>query len=110
MKRATVNRRLWAALRSPVRLARSFDLVPWALDVPGKRQERYRDTHGPDVSVPAWQPEPAICPSLRQSCQPAAQLGRMGRRAPGRAAKLTCPGSSVAVRESALVERVNVGV
>ena len=45
----TINRRL-AALRSLVRLARSFDLVPWALDVPGERVRGYRDTRGPDVA------------------------------------------------------------
>jgi integrase/recombinase XerC len=46
---ATVNRRL-AALRALVRLARSFGLVPWALDVPGERVRGYRDTRGPDVA------------------------------------------------------------
>jgi integrase/recombinase XerC len=46
---ATINRRL-AALRSVVRLARSFDLVLWALDVPGERVRGYRDTRGPDVA------------------------------------------------------------
>ncbi len=47
---ATINRRLAAALRSLVRLARSFDLVTWALDVPGERVRSYRDTREPDVA------------------------------------------------------------
>jgi integrase/recombinase XerC len=43
---ATVNRRL-AALRSFVKLARTFGHVAWALEVDGPRQEAYRDTRGP---------------------------------------------------------------
>ncbi len=44
-----INRRL-AALRSLIRLARSFDPVPWALDVRGERVRGYRDTRGPAVA------------------------------------------------------------
>lgn len=43
---ATVNRRL-AAVRSVVKLARVFGLVPWALEVASVKSERYRDTRGP---------------------------------------------------------------
>lgn len=43
---ATVNRRL-AALRSVVKLARTFGLVSWALEVPSLRSQPYRDTKGP---------------------------------------------------------------
>jgi len=43
---ATVNRRL-AALRSVVKLARSFGLVPWTLEVGSLKAEPYRDTRGP---------------------------------------------------------------
>lgn len=39
---ATINQRL-AALRSLIRLARSFDLVPWALDVSGEPVSGYRE-------------------------------------------------------------------
>jgi len=43
---ATVNRRL-AALRSLVKLARTFGLVSWTLDVPNVKAQPYRDTRGP---------------------------------------------------------------
>lgn len=45
---ATVNRRL-AALRSLVKLARTFGLITWELDVEGMRSETYRDTRGPGL-------------------------------------------------------------
>src|SRR6266852_511596 len=43
---ATVNRRL-AALRSLVKLARTFGLVSWSLEVPNVKAQPYRDTRGP---------------------------------------------------------------
>jgi integrase/recombinase XerC len=43
---ATVNRRL-AALRSMVKLARTFGVVSWALEVPNVKAQPYRDTRGP---------------------------------------------------------------
>ncbi len=43
---ATVNRRL-AALRSLVKLARTFGLVSWELEVPNVKAQPYRDTRGP---------------------------------------------------------------
>jgi len=43
---ATINRRL-AALRSLVKLARSFGQVGWFLEVQGPRGESYRNTLGP---------------------------------------------------------------
>ncbi len=43
---ATVDRRL-AALRSLVKLARTFGLVSWALDVPNVKAQPCRDTRGP---------------------------------------------------------------
>ena len=43
---ATVNRKL-AALRSVVKLARTFGLIAWSLEVPGVESRSYRDTKGP---------------------------------------------------------------
>lgn len=43
---ATVNRRL-AAVRSLVKLARTVGVVPWSLEVPAVKSQRYRDTRGP---------------------------------------------------------------
>src|SRR6266851_3340753 len=43
---ATVNRRL-AALRSLVKVARTFGLVRWSLEVPNVKAQPYRDTRGP---------------------------------------------------------------
>jgi integrase/recombinase XerC len=43
---ATVNRRL-TALRSLVKLARTFGLVTWSLEVPNVKAQPYRDTRGP---------------------------------------------------------------
>jgi integrase/recombinase XerC len=43
---ATVNRRL-AALRSLVKLARTFGLISWTLEVPNVKAQPYRDTRGP---------------------------------------------------------------
>jgi integrase/recombinase XerC len=43
---ATVSRRL-AALRSVVKLARTFGRVAWSLDVEVPKPEKYRDTRGP---------------------------------------------------------------
>ena len=43
---ATVNRRL-ASVRSLVKLGRLLGMVPWTLEVPNVRVERYRDTRGP---------------------------------------------------------------
>lgn len=45
---ATINRRL-ATLHSLIPLARSFELVTRALDVPCEPVRGYRDTRGPDV-------------------------------------------------------------
>lgn len=45
---ATVNRRL-AALRSVVRLARTFGMVPWSLEVPSLKAQAFRDTRGPGI-------------------------------------------------------------
>ena len=46
---ATINRRL-AALRSIVKLARTFGMVAWALEIPGLRSAPYRDTRGPGMA------------------------------------------------------------
>lgn len=45
---ATINRRL-AALRSLVKLANMLGYTPWMLNIPGVRQQTYRDTRGPGV-------------------------------------------------------------
>ena len=47
---ATTNRRL-AALRSVVKLARVFGLVPFGLEVENVPSQPYRDTRGPGVAV-----------------------------------------------------------
>ena len=47
---ATVNRRL-AAIRSVIRLGRSFGMVAWELEVPAVASEPYRDTRGPQADV-----------------------------------------------------------
>jgi len=47
---ATINHRL-AAVRSLVNLARTMDLVSWALDVPGVKSKAYRDTRGPEADT-----------------------------------------------------------
>lgn len=44
----TVNRRL-SAVRSLVDLARTVGAITWALDVPGVKEEKYRDTRGPGL-------------------------------------------------------------
>jgi len=44
----TVNRRL-SAVRSLVDLARTVGAIMWALDVPGVKEEKYRDTRGPGL-------------------------------------------------------------
>ena len=46
LQSATVNRRL-AALRSLVKLAGTFGLVPWKLEVANMKTTAYRDTRGP---------------------------------------------------------------
>lgn len=46
---ATVNRRL-AAVRSLVSMARTLGLVAFALEIPGVKTQRYRDTRGPGLS------------------------------------------------------------
>lgn len=46
LQSATVNRRL-AALRSLVKLAGTFGLVPWKLEVANAKTTAYRDTRGP---------------------------------------------------------------
>lgn len=43
---ASVNRHL-ASLRSLVKVARLFGMVPWTLEVPNLRVQPYRDTRGP---------------------------------------------------------------
>lgn len=43
---ATINRRL-ASVRAVVRLARSFGKIVWALEVPGLKREKRRDSKGP---------------------------------------------------------------
>jgi integrase/recombinase XerC len=45
---ATVNRRL-SALRSIVRLGRTFGLVTWSLEIDGVKGKAFRDTTGPGV-------------------------------------------------------------
>jgi integrase/recombinase XerC len=45
---STVNRRL-SALRSIVRLGRTFGMVAWTLEVDGVRSKAYRDTKGPGL-------------------------------------------------------------
>ena len=47
---ATINRRL-AAVRSLVKLARTIGMVPWAIDVPNVKEEKYRDTRGPGADA-----------------------------------------------------------
>lgn len=47
---ATINRRL-ASLRSLCKLARSFGVIDWTLDVPSVRSEDYRDTRGPGTEI-----------------------------------------------------------
>lgn len=47
---ATINRRL-AALRSVLKLARTFALIDWALDVPNVPARNYRDTSGPGTGA-----------------------------------------------------------
>src|SRR5262249_9593815 len=44
----TVNRRL-SALRSIVRLGRTFGLIAWSLEIEGVKAKAYRDTRGPGV-------------------------------------------------------------
>jgi len=44
----TVNRRL-SAVRALVDLARTVGIITWSLDVPGVKEERYRDTRGPGL-------------------------------------------------------------
>lgn len=46
LKAATINRRL-ASLRSLVKLARTFGLVNWTLEVSNAKSTTYRDTRGP---------------------------------------------------------------
>lgn len=43
---ATVNRRL-SCLRVVVKLARTFGMVPWTLEIPSLKAMAYRDTRGP---------------------------------------------------------------
>src|SRR5262249_14687893 len=45
---ATVNRRL-SALRSIVRLGRTFGLISWSLEIDGVKGKAFRDTAGPGV-------------------------------------------------------------
>lgn len=44
----TINRNL-SALRSLVKLARTLGMVPWSLEIPGVKEEKYRDTRGPGL-------------------------------------------------------------
>lgn len=46
LQSATINRRL-AALRSLVKLARTFGIISWSLEVQNLKVEQYRDTRGP---------------------------------------------------------------
>ena len=49
LQSATINRRL-AAVRSLVKLAKTFGMVDWSLDIQNVRSEAYRDTKGPGKS------------------------------------------------------------
>ncbi len=49
LQSATINRRL-AALRSLVRLARTFGLVAWSLEIQNLRASAYRDARGPGLA------------------------------------------------------------
>lgn len=46
LQHSTINRRL-AAIRSMVKLARTFGLIAWSLEVENLKVESYRDTRGP---------------------------------------------------------------
>ncbi len=50
LQHSTINRRL-AAIRSMIKLARTFGLIVWSLEVENMKVEAYRDTRGPGQSA-----------------------------------------------------------